>query len=248
MAHLLIAHPGHELLLQGWISRNQPVVHILTDGTGHFPASTRVADSARFIDEIGGSRGSIFGRLSDREAYAMLVEQNDSLLFSLAAELAADLSKTRPAMLVTDSAEGYNPIHDLCRLIGGAAIAMAGVGTKQYEYPVVRHPSLPVEEIVIELDPAAHSLKMQRAHARAETITDIIELLSRHGEDAYRRETLCSVGDWAAIEHETAPLYEQWGEERVGSGLYAHVIREREHLLPLRDALRARVEERACAF
>jgi hypothetical protein len=32
-AHLLIAHPGHELLLHGWICRTKPAVQILTDGS-----------------------------------------------------------------------------------------------------------------------------------------------------------------------------------------------------------------------
>jgi len=34
----------------------------------------------------------------------------------------------------------------------------------------------------------------------------------------------------------------------VAAGRYAKVIRRREHMLPLRDALRAEVEKRSCAF
>src|SRR5207237_2000392 len=130
MMHLLVAHPGHELLLHGWISRNKPVVHVLTDGT-------RLERTTELIRDLGARSGAIFGRLSDREAYAMILERNTALLLSLAADLAAQLERERPAIIISDAAEGYNPVHDLCRLIAGASIALAGVPTKQYEYSVV---------------------------------------------------------------------------------------------------------------
>src|SRR3954453_15084544 len=140
MAHLLVAHPGHELLLHGWISRNRPVVHILTDGAAH-SAETRLGKTAALLRDAGARAGTIFGRLSDAEAYTMILERNTALLDSLVSDLAQQLENDEPAILVTDAAEGYNPVHDLCRLIGGAAIAMAGVRTKQYEYPVVNNPN-----------------------------------------------------------------------------------------------------------
>src|SRR3954453_1416524 len=139
MAHLLVAHPGHELLLHGWISRNRPVVHILTDGAAH-SAETRLGMTAVLLRDAGARAGTIFGRLSDAEAYTMILERNTALLGSLVTDLAKQLENDRPAILVTDAAEGYNPVHDLCRLIGGAAIAMAGVRTKQYEYALVNDP------------------------------------------------------------------------------------------------------------
>ena len=63
----------------------------------------------------------------------MILKRNTALLVSLVAELAAQLERDQPAIIVGDAAEGDNPFHDLCRLIAGAAIAMAGVPTKQYE-------------------------------------------------------------------------------------------------------------------
>ena len=180
----------------------------------------------------------------------MILERNTALLVSLVAELAAQLERDRPAIIVGDAAEGYNPVHDLCRLIAGAAVAMAGVPVKQYEYAVVDHPhSFDAAAIVIELDAAEYAAKMERARGQAAALTDIEELLSRHGADAYRREVLCPVVDWAAIDGDAAqPLYERYGEERVAAGRYTKVIRRREHMLPLRDALRAEVEKRSCAF
>lgn len=240
MDHLIVAHPGHELLLHGWISRNKPVVHVLTSGT-------RLGRTADLLRNLGAHPSTIFGRLSDREAYAMIVERNSALLLSLVTELADQLERDRPAIIVGDAAEGHNPVHDLCRLIAGSAIAMAGVSTKQYEYAVVNHPHS-FAEIAIDLDAAEYAAKMESARGQAALLTDIEELLARHGADAYRREALGPVVDWTAIGGHEAALYERYGEERVAAGRYMKVIRRREHMLPLRDALRAEVEKRSCAF
>src|SRR5216110_2383315 len=195
MMHLIIAHPGHELLLHGWISRTRPVVHVLTDGSAH-SSGTRLGKTAELLHDLGARSGAIFGRLSDREAYAMILERNTALLVSLVAELAAQLERDRPAIIVGDAAEGYNPVHDLCRLIAGAAVAMAGVPVKQYEYAVVDHPhSYDAAAIVVDLDAAEYAAKMERARGQVAVLTDIEELLSRHGANAYRREVLCPVVD-----------------------------------------------------
>jgi hypothetical protein len=178
----------------------------------------------------------------------MILERNTALLVSITGELAEQLEKDSPAILVSDAAEGYNPVHDLCRLIAGAAIEMAGVTTKQYEYSVVNHPDSPGAELVIDLSAAEHAAKIEKARAQAASLADIDALVARYGADAYRRETLCAVADWTAVDDGPPPLYERYGEKRVAAGQYETVIRRREHMLPLRDALRAAVEKRSCAF
>ena len=249
MVHLFVAHPGHELLLYGWIARSKPTVHVLTDGSA-FHSAPRLDRTASLLRDLGAASGAIFGRLSDREAYAMIVERNTALLLALVSELAAALERQRPAMIVTDAAEGYNPVHDLCRLIAGAAIAQAGLDVAHYEYAVVGHPhpSDGASAIAIDLDDAERAAKMERAVRLRPILPDIDELLSRHGADVYRRETLRPVVDWSAIDGGAPPLYERYGEERLAAGRYAHVIRRDAHMLPLRDALRDAVEKRSCAF
>src|SRR3954463_330922 len=98
MAHLLVAHPGHELLLHGWICRNRPVVHVLTDGAAH-SADTRLGKAAALLRDAGARAGTIFGRLSDAEAYTMILERNTALLDSLVSELAQQLENDRSAIL-----------------------------------------------------------------------------------------------------------------------------------------------------
>lgn len=251
-ALLLVAHSGHELLLYGWIAQSRPVVHVLT-GSGSASAS-RLNLTAELLREAGAEQGTIFGRLTDQEAYAMIIDRNIPLLVSLVADLAEDIRKRAPKTVVTDATEGYNPVHDLCRLIAGAAIEMADVDTKHYEYSVVNHPDafdpLTSEVIGFDLDGTLHAAKIDRALKHAAVVPDVTELLSRYGSAAYRRETFRRVTEWADSGSELSepPLYERFGEERVAAQRYAQVIRRAEHMVPLRDGLREAVEKRSCAF
>lgn len=177
----------------------------------------------------------------------MIVERNVPLLLSLVRDLAADLARDQPTMMVVDAAEGYNAVHDLCRLVAGAAASIAGIGTQLYEYAVTRSPRLADAAFELELDDAELHAKLERARAEAGTLADIDELLSRYGAETYRCEAFRRVADWTAIDGGAPPMYESIGEQRVASGRYTSVIR-REHLLALRDDLRGAVAKHSCAY
>ncbi|MEA2328128.1 MAG: hypothetical protein QOE68_3087, partial [Thermoanaerobaculia bacterium] len=80
--------------------------------------------------------------------------------------------------------------------------------------------------------------KIVEARRFGANLPDVDEMLSRHGHDAFRRETLRRVIDWTDLGSDV-PEYERFGETRVADGRYRNVIRKKEHILPLRDALRA---------
>ncbi len=236
---LFVAHPGHELLLFGWLRRTAPTVHILTDGSGHSYAS-RLPASADLLRETGARPGSILGRLTDREAYTMIRERNVPLMLSIVSELAEELAERRTPAIICDAAEGYNPVHDLCRLITGAAIVAAGTETMQYEYAVVGRPD--TFDTKVTLDETTFAAKIEAAQRLAPIIGDVNELLMRHGRDPYRTESFRRVADWTALHSSESPDYERYGEERVASHRYERVIRRGEHMIPLRDALCAWTE------
>lgn len=242
---LLVAHPGHELLLHGWMSLTRPTVHVLTDGSGH-GAAPRIARTAELLREIGAPAGTIFGRLTDRQAYAMILNGDTEMLLALIAELAASIEVQRPDIVVADAVEGYNPVHDLCRLVAGAAIEMSSSSARLYEYAVVGHPS--IDGIHLDLDDVAFTAKMEQVRCYTPELPDAAELLARHGADAYRREELRPVADWRSQGDGEPPLYERLGEERVALHRYERVIRRDEHMLPLRDAVCGALAERPCAF
>jgi hypothetical protein len=250
-ALLLVAHPGHELLLQGWMSHTKPLVNVMTDGSGH-QAAPRIGRTLELLREIGVQPGSLFGRLTDREAYGMILTRDAARLLALAAELAAVIETCHPEMLVTDASEGYNPVHDLCRLIGGAAIEMSGKAMKHYEYSVVRHPwQEPMtghgDVTFFDLDDHAYAAKMERAWRYGSQLHDVDEQLLRHGAEAFRREALRVVTDWRVFGGAEQPLYERLGEERVAAHRYERVIREKD-ILSLRDAVCNALDERPCVF
>jgi hypothetical protein len=248
-AQLLIAHPGHELLLYGWIHRAKPVLHVLTDGSG--PSSApRLEGMSQMLNAVDGARrGAIFGRLSDADAYAMILEGNTPLLLSVVTDLATELRRRRSTMILSDAAEGYNPVHDLCRLIAGAATEIADSGVRQYEYAVVDRPDsfdpAGADVLHLDLDDVTFAAKMETTRRFAPVLPDVEELLTRHGPEAYRHEVFRRVIDWTDL-GTGVPEYERFGEMRVAAGRYARVIRKKEHIVPLRDALSVFAGKRLC--
>jgi hypothetical protein len=63
--------------------------------------------------------------------------------------------------------------------------------------------------------------------------------------DLFRIECLRPVKDRATVSDEkaTPPFYEIYGETLVAAGRYNCVIRYRDHIRPLEDALREHVEK-----
>jgi hypothetical protein len=250
---LFVAHPGHELLLHGWIRRVKPLVCIITDGGGPEDRS-RIAHTAEWLRSMDIPAGSIFGRFTDREAYAALLSGDVEWIDSLVTDLARELVTRQISLVVADAAEGFNPVHDLCQVIAGAAITLAakeGVATVHCEYPIhdgpMAYDQCTGEVVRDDLDDAALAMKLADARHYAEVIPDVQSMIEEFGEAAFRRESFRRTEDWTVWPWPPGerPLYEQIGEERVASGRYAHVLRHAEHMLPLVEHLRARVRSTA---
>lgn len=239
---LLIAHPGHELLVYGWLSQAAPRVCILTDGSGRNDAP-RTHFTEQLLAGTRATRGPIFGRHSDAAIYRALLDHSPELFVGLACELAETLSHDAPAFVVTDALEGYNPVHDLCRWIAGAALSMSS-SAEQYEFSTVG--LAPAEDgFRVELDRAMIDRKLAAANEYVPLRAEVDEKLQRHGRDFVGIETFARVRDWSCDPFAgRIPDYEHTGEERVANSIYRQTIRYRGHLLPIRDALCAAVEMR----
>ena len=55
---LVVAHPGHELRVYGWMMQARPVVHVLTDGSGA-DGESRIGSTTALRPDVGATRGSI---------------------------------------------------------------------------------------------------------------------------------------------------------------------------------------------
>jgi hypothetical protein len=247
-AALLVAHPGHELRLHGWIERCKPAVFVLTDGSGHSGRS-RLDSTTCVLQRCGATQGSIYGRFTDTELYALMLGGQTSRLCGLAGELAEQLVLLGISTLVGDAVEGYNPSHDLCQYLMRAAARVAEGRTGRpitcYEYPVVGHPAAGPEAsagdgtIRLTLDPAAVQRKLDAAGSYPELKDEVEQALAKHGRASFATESLreSDPREEEARLSQGPPFYESHGQRQVNAGYYTAVIRYQEHFEPLVRAL-----------
>jgi hypothetical protein len=252
---LIVAHPGHELRIFGWLERARPVVCVLTDGSGS-GGEGRLDSTTRTLRSTCATPGAVYGPLSDRAIYAAMLGGDVDLFRRLADELAEVLAAQDTDCVVGDAVEGYNPSHDVCRLVIDTAVRMVGRTRggmiPNYDFPLVGPPGqcpepLRASAYFLHLDDAALGRKLDAADAYPELAGEVRAALGRFGVEPFRGECLRPVAPaerhgWGPDE---VPFYERYGEERVAAGVYQHVLRFREHVLPISDALWTHSERRA---
>jgi hypothetical protein len=243
----VIAHPGHELRVHHWIERARPLVFVLTDGSGHTGVS-RLASTTAVLESAGATPGSIYGRTSDREVYRAILDRDTDLFAGLADELAAALDRAGIDYVAGDAVEGFNPGHDVCRLVLNAALLRLAEATGRrlgnFEFPLEGPPEeCPPEDrsaaILLELDDGALQRKLQAADAYPEMAAEVERALASHGRAPFGVECLRPVRYGLEVGGRFAhpPYYESYGERQVAAGIYRQVIRFREHMAPLAEEL-----------
>ena len=254
-AALVIAHPGHELRVYNWLSLAHPSVFVLTDGSSHSRKS-RLHRTTSILNSLGAQPASIYGPMTDVEIYSAILDRNFDLFIETARELAEALVRNRIEYVVGDAIEGYNPAHDVCRLIIDAAVKKAfQMGHRVENFDVLlagksadRAAETLTDAISIEVDGETLSRKLQAVHDYSELAVDVRRILDEEGTDSLRTECLRRVtegcGDGKLKE---PPYYETYGEKQVAAGYYQQVIRYRDHVLPIAQALRQFVAGRSRA-
>jgi hypothetical protein len=246
-AVMVVGHPGHELRVYGWLTQTRPVVHVLTDGSGS-DGQSRIASTSSLLEHAGARRGGIYGRMTDREVYASILAGDHGRFLALAEDLAASLVRENADLVAGDAVEGFNPSHDVCRYIinAGARIAsqMSGRAIPCYAFPLESAPNacpdgLRGRALRLDLDDETLERKLQAAHAYAELKSEVERTLGQYGKEPFRTEYLWPVDleDPYGWDPARIPFYESYGAERVASGAYTHVVKFREHVQPLADAL-----------
>lgn len=245
-AVLVVGHPGHELRVHGWLEATRPIVMILTDGSGTSGRS-RLVSSTKVLENAGAPCGPIYGRLSDAAVYRAVLDHDVELFIGLAEEMADLFVRDRIECVVGDATEGFNPTHDICRMLINTAVSIAedvrGTVIGNFSFPLVASPDLaksPLDgrTVCFELDDAALGRKLRAADAYVELAREVAAALKAWGTDAFRKECLRRVDTRETHEPlELPPFYERYGEERVASGAYQQVVRYNSHMRPLADAL-----------
>jgi len=132
---LVIAHPGHELRLFAWMERERPLIFILSDGSGG-AQSSRLDYSVAAIRGAGATLIEGSGQRSDREWYAAILAGDISAFTQVADAITAAALTMHAPLVVSDAADGYNPLHDLCQAIAGAVAARIARDSKAPEFLV----------------------------------------------------------------------------------------------------------------
>jgi hypothetical protein len=267
---LFVAHPGHELCVHGWLSSAQPKVFVLTDGSGH-GGQSRISSTSKVLDQVGAQPGSIYGRFTDAALYELILRRDFQPLLRIIDEFAEAIVRERPSTIAGDAIEGYNPSHDLCRLIINAAVTIArrsGWQVVNRDFLLARPHVVATDSGAVDfhLDDAAFGRKLQAARAFPELQSEIEAALTggllslreypqlgswmnaNNGDtNVYRTEVLRLVHGNGYEEEflNDVPFYERYGELRVADGFYHRVIRLREHMVPLAEALRHFAERRS---
>jgi hypothetical protein len=255
-AALVVAHPGHELRVYGWLEATRPRVFVMTDGSGR-TGHSRLQSTARIIGAVGASAGPVFGRFSDQLVYQATLRHDYGFFTALARELADQFVRERIDYAVGDAEEGYNTAHDICRLVINSAVEMAsrerGIEIGNYDFLLTGRPEkcsdrLRARAIWFQLDDATVGRKLTAADNYPELAAEVEAAIRENGASAFRVECLRPVGggdgDGEAVRFAAEkPYYEQYGEQQVAAGHYEKVISYREHIRPIAEALRECVRE-----
>jgi hypothetical protein len=248
---LVVAHPGHELRLFGWLCANCPDVIVLTDGSGCFGPS-RIQSSRRLLANVGARPGPLFGAYTDQQIYRGILDGDTPLFTEMATALIDFLRRGRYTMVVTDPFEGYNPSHDLCNVLSNIALrrvsAVIGRSIRLFDYALTGHTDFQISKSLTKMRLSGEVLlaKYAAAERYVELQGEVASAVRKEGEEAYREEVLRELPaeGISANPFNGPPFYESYGERQLATGRYSTVIRYAEHFLPIAQALSGLAEHR----
>ena len=243
---LVVGHPGHELRVFGWMSEYRPRVYVVTDGSGHHGVS-RVPSTARLIGGLDAEPGEIFGLMSDAEIYRAILEKDCSLFLNIADAIASSFLRNRIDFVAGDATEGFNPTHDICRTLVNAAVLMTqratGEPISNFEFCLTEwqqdcETSHGGRCLHFSLDDELLFQKLNAAEDYVELRDEVRQGIAKRGKEYFRIECLREISEpMLPNQNPGIPFYESWGEERVSAGKYGSVIRLKEHMLPISEAI-----------
>ncbi|HVF68195.1 MAG TPA: hypothetical protein VM914_11050 [Pyrinomonadaceae bacterium] len=190
-AALVVAHPGHEVRVHGWLEREKPLVFVLTDGAG-LEGEPRIDSTAEYLKRFGLKSGRVFARFTDTEVYRLVIARDFDPFLRLSEELAESFVEARVGRVAGDAAEGYTPSHDVVRLVTNAAVAVAsrasGRPIANYDFTLVGRPDhcpehLRAEALWLRLDEGEFTRKMAAAFEfHPEVAAETREMLEGGGD------------------------------------------------------------------
>jgi hypothetical protein len=162
------------------LEQTRPYVCILTDGGGR-SGEPRLTRTSEVLDRAGATQGAIYGRLTDLEVYAAILDGDAQLFAGLVEELCEAFVEEQIDYVAGDAAEGYSVAHDICRTMIDAAVELAefkyGRTIANFDFLVVGRPeeSYDDEAITLHLDDGAFARKINAALAYTPKLAQDVE-------------------------------------------------------------------------
>ncbi len=273
----MVAHPGHELRVHGWLETKRPITCILTDGSGRTNHS-RLDSTTRVLEAAGCFRGPIYGFMTDQDLYASVLNFHHARFVELVDELATLLVREQIDCIAGDAEEGYNPAHDICRLLINGAVGLANNSCRQpiqnLDFTLIGAPEQCAgpfgrDAMHVRLDERALARKLAAARNYPELQGEVTAALAGAGSlglqqhpdlaghagvrfatanaDLFAVECLRQVATRSIARDAPKPFYELYGERQVTAGHYTRVLRYRKHMLPLAEAISCHVQKKLSA-
>jgi hypothetical protein len=222
---------------------------VITDGSGHHGVS-RLESTTRVLSRTGARPGAVFGRLTDAAVYRALLDRQHQVFTGLADEIADAIVGQKVGVVAGDDAEGFNPTHDVCRLIINTAVRLvaegrAGTPLANLAFNLMERISSDkgarngkVEHL--RLDDGALERKLTAALDYPELAGEVATARARWGDEAFRTETFRHADTFERwTPGAESPFYERYGTDRVSAGVYRELITYEHHIQPLTQALAA---------
>src|SRR3982751_1798549 len=194
---LVIAHPGHELRISGWLETALPDVWVLTDGSGR-TGQSRIDSTTRVLKSTGAAPGVVYGQMTDADVYTAIRSFHHGPFIHLVDQLAAALIRDDIQCVVGDAEEGYNPTHDACRLIINAAIKLVERKTNRQipnsDFTLSGPPGRRQDEVsagalLLNLDDAAFARKLSAARNYPALQAEVEAALHGAGHEPFREHS-----------------------------------------------------------
>ncbi|MEE2565259.1 hypothetical protein [Hyphobacterium marinum] len=245
----IFAHPGHELRALHALHELDARIVFLTDASASTGESRlHLSDATLAGAEIARHCG--FEPLPDRALYNALLDRDAAVLERVLTQLTSLIAREVPALLITDSAEGYNPAHDLCHFLVLAAAQRARLNAPVFDIALNDDPSdfahaRPRDCRVFDLDAQDQARKLAAIEDYTERAgpflrREAVELLDRYGAAGQAREILRPALGFDAYLNAfsgTPPFFERHGRARVAEGKYKQALTLETHLQPVLETL-----------
>lgn len=245
----LFGHPGHELSCLTILSGAEARCCYLTDGSGS-SGQSRLPQTRALLARHGLQIEDAFQPLPEPEIIQALLRNNGEILVSRRRNLTRMITAMKPAYVLTDFAEGYNPVHDLCHFMLREACRRARFQGPVYEVALSQPPTrtaarpsvVETRLTAIQLRKKRKAIDDYRKSADAGLRREIDDMFRRHGHVWLNRERLNPVpppADYRMRISARTPAFEKFGAKRVESGKYDTVLTYRAHLRPALAAIRS---------